>query len=94
MDNARQRLEVVGVEITWAVFRTAFLEKYFPTDVRCKKEIEFWELKQDNLVVAAYAAKFEELVKFYPHYNNAVAEESKCIKFESGLRLEIKHGIG
>lgn len=44
-DNAHQRFEVVGVEITWAVFRTAFLEKYFPAYVCCKKEIEFLELK-------------------------------------------------
>ena len=27
--NARQRIEILGVEITWAVFRDAFLDKYF-----------------------------------------------------------------
>lgn len=47
-----------------------------------KKEIEFLELKQGNSTVAEYAAKFEELVKFCPHYNGAAAEASKCIKFE------------
>jgi len=41
-----------------------------------------------------YAAKFVELVKFYPHYTLETAEFSKCIKFENGLRAEIKRAIG
>lgn len=40
-DNVRQRLEDTGAEDTWVVFRNEFLEKYFPEDVRGKKEIEF-----------------------------------------------------
>ncbi|XP_050892814.1 uncharacterized protein LOC127098299 [Lathyrus oleraceus] len=62
--------------------------------MRSKKEIEFLELKQGNMIVVEYAAKFEELVKFCPLYNNVSAEGSKCIKFENILRLEIKQGIG
>ena len=93
-DNTRQRIEVPGAEMTWVRFKTAFLEKYFPADVRCKKEMEFLELKQGNMSVADYASKFEELVQYCPHYNNADAEESKCVKFENGLRPEIKQGIG
>ncbi|XP_050916551.1 uncharacterized protein LOC127131680 [Lathyrus oleraceus] len=41
-----------------------FLRKYFPEDVRGKKEIEFLELKQGNLSVIEYAARFVELAKF------------------------------
>ena len=41
-----------------------------------------------------YAAKFGELAKFYPHYSADTAEFSKCIKFENGLRPEIKRAIG
>lgn len=93
-DNARQILEVVATEIAWVVFRAGFLEKYFPEDVHSKKEIEFLELKHGNMTVAEYAAKFKELVKFFPHYNGATVEGSKCIKFESDLRLEIKQSIG
>ncbi|XP_050919082.1 uncharacterized protein LOC127136584 [Lathyrus oleraceus] len=40
------------------------------------------------------ATKPEELVRLYPHYNVVDAEECKCIKFESGLRPEIKQFIG
>ncbi|XP_050896680.1 uncharacterized protein LOC127103468 [Lathyrus oleraceus] len=93
-DNARQRLEVVGAEITWDVFKVKLLEKYFSEYVCSKNEIEFLELKQGNMMVVEYTAKFEELVKLYPHYNGTVVEGSKCIKFENGLRPEIKQGIG
>lgn len=44
--------------------------------------------------VADYAVKFEELIKFFPYYNRFDAKESKCIKFESGLRPKIKQFIG
>jgi len=84
-----------GVEgVTWAVFRREFLSRYFPEDVRGKKEIKFLELKQGDMLVTEYAAKFVELVKFYLHYNAETAEFSKCIKFENGLRAKIKREIG
>ncbi|XP_050890855.1 uncharacterized protein LOC127096312 [Lathyrus oleraceus] len=37
--NIVQRFDEDGIEVTWALFRDAFLEKYFPEDVRGKKEI-------------------------------------------------------
>lgn len=76
------------------MFKAHFLEKYFPKDVRCNKDIEFLELKQRNMRVCEYATKFEELVKFCPYYNSTIMEGSKCIKFKSGLHPEIKQGIG
>ena len=75
------------------LFRS-FLNRYFPEDVRRKKEIEFLELKQGNMSVTEYAAKFVELAKFYPHYTLETAEFSKCIKFENGLRVDIKRVVG
>ncbi|XP_058779903.1 uncharacterized protein LOC131653664 [Vicia villosa] len=89
-----QRLEATGEVITWAVFSRDFIRKYYPEYVRGKKEIEFLELKQGNLPVIDYAAKFVELEKFYPHYNGATAEFLKCIKFENGLRPNIQKAIG
>jgi len=76
------------------VFRREFLNRYFLEDVRGKKEIEFLELKQGDMSVTEYAAKFVELAKFYPHYTAETAEFSKCIKFENGLRTKIKRAIG
>lgn len=54
--------------------------------MRGRKEVEFPELKQGNMIVADYAAKFEELSRLCHHYNGAEAKMSKCIKFENGLR--------
>ncbi|XP_058768218.1 uncharacterized protein LOC131641940 [Vicia villosa] len=92
--ETRQRLETIGEEVTWVVFCREFLRKYYPEDVRGKKEIEFLKLKQGNKLVTEYATKFVELAKFYPHYSEATAEFSKCIKFENGLRSEIKKAVG
>jgi len=92
--STRPLLENGGEGVTWAVFRREFLSRYFPEDVRGKKEIEFLELKQGDMSMTEYVAKFVELVKFYPHYNVETAEFSKCIKFENGLRAEIKRAIG
>jgi len=87
-------LEIGGTAVTWAVFRREFLNRYFPEDVRGKKEIEFLELKLGDMSVTEYAAKFVELTKFYPHYTAETVEFSKCIKFENGLRADIKRAIG
>ncbi|XP_058784805.1 uncharacterized protein LOC131659664 [Vicia villosa] len=77
--ETRQRLEVVGEEIIWVVFHREFLRKYFSEDVRGKKEIKFFELRQENKSVVEYAAKFGELAKFYQNYDGPDGEISKCI---------------
>ncbi|GAU48411.1 hypothetical protein TSUD_99260 [Trifolium subterraneum] len=51
-------------------------------------------MMQGNMSVAEYAAKFQSLCAFSPYYNTAEAEHDKCVKFESGLRPDIKHLIG
>lgn len=61
--------------------------------MRSKKEIEFLELKQGNMTVIDYTAKFEELSRLFPHYSGVKYEVSKYIKLESGLLLEIKQFI-
>ncbi|GAU38281.1 hypothetical protein TSUD_119620 [Trifolium subterraneum] len=92
--NTQRRMQAAGILINWAGFREAFLLKYFPVDVQNKKEMEFLGLSQGTMSVAEYAAKFEDLIRYCPHYNNAENERSKCAKFENGLRPEIKAGIG
>ncbi|XP_050889646.1 uncharacterized protein LOC127094932 [Lathyrus oleraceus] len=92
--NTIQRFDKDDIEVTWALFRDAFLEKYFPEAVRGKEEIEFLKLKQGNGIVAEYATKFEELIKFCPHYNTSNTERSKCLKFVNGLRPDIKKALG
>ncbi|GAU43834.1 hypothetical protein TSUD_371130 [Trifolium subterraneum] len=92
--NAKLRIGNGGVAITWEVFKREFFNKYFPADVKNKKVVEFMKLEQGDMLVAEYAAKFESLCAFSPHYNTPEAENDKCVKFESGLRPDIKHIIG
>ncbi|XP_058726456.1 uncharacterized protein LOC131597807 [Vicia villosa] len=88
------RLEATGEVNTWVMFTREFLRKYFPEDVRGKKDMEFLASKQGNSTVTEYDAKFVELVKFYPHYIEDTDVFLKCIKFESEMRSEIKGAIG
>ncbi|GAU25740.1 hypothetical protein TSUD_216710 [Trifolium subterraneum] len=92
--NAKLRIGNGGVVITWEMFKREFFNKYFPADVKNKKVVEFMKLEQGNMSVVEYAAKFESLCAFSPHYNTPEAENDKCVKFESGLRPDIKHIIG
>ena len=43
--------------------------------------------------MAEYAAKFEELVRYFPHYQGKDGESSKCVKFLNGLRPEVKQAV-
>ncbi|XP_050876539.1 uncharacterized protein LOC127080254 [Lathyrus oleraceus] len=56
-------MEASGAEITWEMFKTAFMDKYFLVDVCIKKEIKFIGLTQGNMTMEDYAVKFEELSK-------------------------------
>ena len=68
-ENTCPRLEGTGgVVVPWGTFRQTVLEKYFPEDMKNRKEMKFLELKQGSMTVAKYAAKFENLVRYFPHY--------------------------
>ncbi|GAU40543.1 hypothetical protein TSUD_367090 [Trifolium subterraneum] len=88
--SAKLRLGRCGIELTWEMFKREFFTKYFPADVNNKKVVEFMKLEQGSMTVAEYAAKFFSLCVFSPHYNTPEAENDKCVKFESGLRPDIK----
>ena len=50
-DGQRCRLEADRVEITWDLFRERFLGKYFPENVRERKEVEHFTLVQGSMSV-------------------------------------------
>jgi len=64
---------------------------YYPRDVRRVKEQEFLCLKQGEMSVMEYVAKFNELSRFAP--NQVVTEEMRMDHFEQGLRGEVKQII-
>ena len=76
-----------GEEVTWATFKTRFLEKYFPDSARHEREAEFLTLQHGTMTVEAYIERFEYLARFY---TPVVTEEWKCRKFEGGLKHELR----
>jgi hypothetical protein len=79
--NTNRRMEAGGITVTWERFKDEFLTKYFPTDVRSRKEIKFLKLKQGSMSVVEYAEKFEELSRFCPYINVVGAEALIRIMF-------------
>ena len=76
-------LEAKGKPLTWTNSLEAFYEKYFLDSVRDKKELEFQQLKQRDLTVGQYEAKFTKLARFAPYL---IEEDSKkAKKFLCGL---------
>ncbi|XP_028059472.1 uncharacterized protein LOC114263172 [Camellia sinensis] len=79
--------------MTWDQFKEIFYEKYFPQCFRDKKKVsEFEQLKQGNMSVAEYEAKFTELARFAPHMLDA--DYKKAQKFEGGLNLDVFGQLG
>ncbi|XP_050142171.1 uncharacterized protein LOC126618121 [Malus sylvestris] len=76
---------------TWTTFGVIFLEKYFPETMRAMKAREFANLCQNEMTVAQYVSKFEELMHFAPYM--IPDETTKATKLEEGLRAEIKEKV-
>ncbi|XP_058755904.1 uncharacterized protein LOC131629117 [Vicia villosa] len=89
--GTRQRLGAASEVITWVMFTREFLRNYFLEDVRGKKEMKFLELKQGNSTVAEYAAKFVELMKFYPYYSAYTTDFSNCRIYEEDNRTHLAY---
>ena len=81
--EAKKNMEM-DVVITWERFSRLFLDKYFPRFMENQMEIKFLELKQNNLSVAEYEAKFTELSSFVPEFVNT--EEKKARRFQQGRK--------
>ncbi|XP_006584333.1 uncharacterized protein LOC114420546 [Glycine soja] len=45
------------------------------------------------MIVTQHATKFEELVRYFPHYQGRDGESSKCVKFLNGLQPEVKQAV-
>ena len=67
------------------------MNKFFPTSARHAKAREFLKLKQGNMTVLEYVAKFTELACFGDDY--VATDMTKVRKFEDGLKLSIRGKI-
>ncbi|KAF1860124.1 hypothetical protein Lal_00033719 [Lupinus albus] len=44
-EMTRRQMEMEGQVIVWGTFKEKFLQKYFPADLKRKKEMEFQRLE-------------------------------------------------
>ncbi|XP_061363008.1 uncharacterized protein LOC133306684 [Gastrolobium bilobum] len=87
---ARALLRAQNVDLTWAMFRRVFLDKYFPKAMRRMKHTELLSLRQDNMTVNEYISKFGQLMEYANFDRNIYDEEWQVEKYESGLHPEIR----
>ena len=74
--------------MTWGEFRELFMGKFFPASARHAKAREFLELKQGNMIMLEYVAKFTELARFKDDY--VATYMAKVRRFEDGMKLSIR----
>ncbi|XP_074327977.1 uncharacterized protein LOC141665892 [Apium graveolens] len=74
--------------VTWDRFMELFLEKYFPHYIKNQMKIKFLELKQGNMPVSEYEAKFTELARFV--LEQVDTEEKRAKRFQQGLQPWIR----
>ena len=77
--------------MTWGEFRELFMGKFFPALARHAKARDFLELKQGDMTVLEYVAKFTELTRFGDDY--VATDMAKVRKFQDGLKLYIRGKI-
>ncbi|XP_073289357.1 uncharacterized protein [Primulina huaijiensis] len=83
----KEALEQHGTVITWKIFRAEFYRRFFPVSYREDKKVEFKNLKQGQLNMEEYVAKFSTLLHFAPYV--AGNDEAVADQFINGLNPEI-----
>ncbi|GAB2290629.1 hypothetical protein Dimus_038109 [Dionaea muscipula] len=75
-------------ELTWDTFVREFHGKYFTAHARTQKKTELLSLKQGDMTVSAYDAKFSELSRFAPELVST--EEDKMYLFLKGMDPDLQ----
>jgi hypothetical protein len=83
--------DLMGVEISWTLFKKEFNDRFFPKAQQKLRAREFQNLVQGNLTVELYAAKFMELARFA--INMVPDDESMAEKFQEGLLPRIRDRV-
>ncbi|XP_074355258.1 uncharacterized protein LOC141693960 [Apium graveolens] len=87
--EAKKTLETT-FPIPWTRFTKLFLEKYFPKYMENQMELKFLELKQGNMSVAEYEAKFTELSSGSELYAKDANVKKRKFQNHSGRSFEKK----
>ncbi|KAA0045485.1 ty3-gypsy retrotransposon protein [Cucumis melo var. makuwa] len=75
-------------KITWEQFKESFYAKFFSSNVKYAKQLEFLNLEQGDMTVEQYDAEFDMLSRFSPDV--VKDEEARIEKFVRGLRLYLQ----
>ena len=82
----------INVEaMTWVDFIELFMSKFFPVSSRHVKAREFLDLRQGDMTVLEYVARFTKLACFADDY--VATDLDKVRRFEDGRRLSIRGKI-
>ena len=73
--------------IEWKKFATAFLERFYPLELREAKVLEFINLRQGSMRVKEYFLKFTQLARNAPHV--VTDSRSKMSKFISSVNYSV-----
>ncbi|XP_048132209.1 uncharacterized protein LOC125314295 [Rhodamnia argentea] len=84
----KDRVFPEGTVPVWDTFVEAFNNKYFSRTAREQKMAEFFRLRQNQMTVDQYEAKFSELSKYAPRLIED--PEDRARRFGDGLKPEIK----
>lgn len=61
--GVKQLMESNNEALNWDAFKQIFLDNYFPSSARSKKEAQFLKLYQGSMTIAEYVDKFDSLAK-------------------------------
>ena len=86
-----QKWDLEGTLRTWENFKSDFKSKFIPILVQEKKEEEFINLKQGNMTMVQYEARFTKLSKYA--LDIVKTEEKRKRRFLQGLTLEIQDAL-
>lgn len=89
----KEQMEENEALTTWDRYKKDFLDKYFPSNIKDKKEIEYLELKHGTMTIKQYVAKFEELARFSNNLQNQPDASWKSKSFEQGLRPKSRNQV-
>ncbi|XP_069155274.1 uncharacterized protein [Solanum lycopersicum] len=76
------------VPVTWELFKTAFLERFFPREMKEAKVEEFINLKQGSMTVREYSLKFVKLSRYATPLVSTSREEMS--RFLTGINGDLE----
>ena len=76
------------VTVTWELFKTAFVERFFPREMRGDKSDKFINLKQGSMTFNEYSLKFVKLSRYATSLLSYCRDEMS--RFFTGIDKDLK----